>query len=163
MAQINNPYGQFQNYGNQQYSNYPQYNTGYQPMYQQYPNPQAQGYQQFQNQPLNNPQIAQRMNNSIPGRLINDVNEVAPNEVSMDGTVSFFPLKDYSCIYAKIWNSDGTIGTYKFVPEKIEQDKHVEQKPVSLDLSEVMKRFDKIENYLEDIVTTPNFKVGDSK
>ena len=49
----------------------------------------------------------------------------------MDGNISLFPLKDYSCIIAKQWNSDGTIKTLRFVPQ--------------------------IENASEDIQTNENF------
>lgn len=56
---------------------------------------------------------------SIPGRTINDPGEVTPQEVPMDGSVSLFPKNDYSCIYAKTWNKDGTITTIRFIPEPI--------------------------------------------
>lgn len=56
---------------------------------------------------------------SIPGRTINDPGEVTPQEVPMDGSVSLFPKNDYSCIYAKTWNKDGTIATIRFIPEPV--------------------------------------------
>lgn len=37
----------------------------------------------------------------------------------MDGSISLFPLGDYSTIIAKQWNSDGTIKTLRFVPEVV--------------------------------------------
>ena len=35
----------------------------------------------------------------------------------MDGQMSFFPMNDYSCIYAKVWTDDGRLRTFRFVPE----------------------------------------------
>lgn len=67
----------------------------------------------------------------IFGRVVQSESEITPNEVSMDGNISLFPLKDYSCIIAKQWNSDGTIKTLRFVPQ--------------------------IENASEDIQTNENF------
>lgn len=56
----------------------------------------------------------------IYGKVISNLQDIRPNDVSLDGSVSLFPMGDYSCIYAKAWGNDGTIQTFKFVPEKIE-------------------------------------------
>lgn len=55
----------------------------------------------------------------IPGRMVNDISEIRPNEVPMDGSVSLFPINNGSCIYVKCWSPDGTIKTMKYVPEQI--------------------------------------------
>lgn len=80
--------------------------------------PQTGGYMagnqtpnHYQNQQLNRFQ-------SIPGRAVKNLDEITPQEVPMDGSVSLFPQNDYSAIYAKTWTKDGTIATVKFVPEK---------------------------------------------
>ena len=39
-----------------------------------------------------------------------------PNDVIMDGSISLFPLSDYSAIIAKQWNANGTISTIKYIP-----------------------------------------------
>lgn len=54
----------------------------------------------------------------IPGRLVANADEITPQEVPMDGSVSLFPQNDYSAIYAKTWTKDGTIATMKFIPEQ---------------------------------------------
>ena len=59
--------------------------------------------------------------NYISSRLIKSLDEITPQEVPMDGSVSLFPMEDYSCVYAKAWNRDGTIRTVKYVPEKQEE------------------------------------------
>lgn len=53
---------------------------------------------------------------TIHGRKVNGIEDIMPNEIPMDGTVSLFPKSDFSCIFAKQWNSDGTISTVTFVP-----------------------------------------------
>ena len=63
----------------------------------------------------------------------------------MDGTVSLFPTADYKCIYAKVWNSDGTIRTLKFSPVGDSEESNPE--PSFRD--EVMARFDAIEERLD--------------
>lgn len=77
---------------------------------------------------------------SIPGRQVGDVNEITPQEVPMDGSVSLFPQQDYSCIYAKTWTKEGTIATMKFVPEQPQAA--TEQK------SPLEERLDRIEQKL---------------
>lgn len=59
--------------------------------------------------------------NYISSRLIKSLDEITPQEVPMDGSVSLFPMEDYSCVYAKAWNRDGTIRTVKYIPEKQEE------------------------------------------
>lgn len=57
------------------------------------------------------------MPSMIQGRMIQDISEVQPSEVPMDGSVSLFPRSDYTAIFAKIWDQNGNIQTFKFVPE----------------------------------------------
>lgn len=45
----------------------------------------------------------------ISGRVVQAVETINPNEVPMDGSVAFFPKQDLTEIYAKSWNTDGTI------------------------------------------------------
>ena len=52
---------------------------------------------------------------NIRGRIINSEAEILPQEIPMDGTVSLFPMADFSCIFAKKWLSNGTIETQKYV------------------------------------------------
>lgn len=73
-----------------------------------------QMYQPYQ-QPMMQQQV-QPVSVGLNGRIIDDVSTVGPNEVSMDGSVSLFPKRDMSEIYAKQWQSDGTIKTVRFVP-----------------------------------------------
>lgn len=84
----------------------------------------------------------------VPGRTVASENEIKPNEIPMDGTISLFPLSDYSAIFAKQWKSDGLIHSVKFVPAQIEEQK--QEKSFN---ETVLERLDKIEKML-----TPNVK-----
>ncbi len=75
-----------------------------------------------------NPQVGQRQNwkvyspePPVPpliGRWVNSFNEIKPQDVPMDGSICFFPQTDNSCIYAMVWDNNGRITPYRFVPEK---------------------------------------------
>ena len=90
------------------YSVYPQ---TIQPMYNDpvpY-NPSSIQFQQTQN-PTPTPNPNQNYYR-IAGKFVNNINEVLPQDVPMDGSRSVFPTQDGSKIFVKHWNPDGTIGT----------------------------------------------------
>lgn len=97
-----------------------------------------------------NPQMPSNVNaprvNTISGRVVSSPNEITPNEIPMDGTVSLFPTSDYSTIYAKAWNTNGQIETVKFVvskPEEVTTEKSDGGTKAALDA--INARLDKIE------------------
>lgn len=110
---------------------------------------------------LNQPNLTQRwpaqpMNNFIsrpyiPGRMINSIEEVMPNEVPMDGNISLFVKNDYSSIYAKAWNSDGTITTVRFVREDNSERK---DEP----FAKIMERLDNIEKSINKNQNRGNYQ-----
>jgi len=55
----------------------------------------------------------------IPGKVIGNISEVTPNDVSMGGQISLFPTSDYKTIYAKQWSNDGTIRTVEYKPVEV--------------------------------------------
>lgn len=83
---------------------------------------------------------------SVPGRVITSENEIAVNEVPMDGSVAIFPMQDMSCVIAKAWNSNGTIDTMKFVPEIRKENPENSDDPFK---TEVMSRLGNIEKMLK--------------
>ena len=85
---------------------------------------------------------------TIPGRLVNNLDEITPQEVPMDGSVSLFPQNDYSAIYAKTWTKDGTIATVKFVPEQPQMEP--QKSPLEERLDRIDQRFDKLEKMLSN-------------
>lgn len=110
--------------------------------------PQTGGYiagKQTQN-PYQNQQINRFQ--SIPGRLVNNLDEITPQEVPMDGSVSLFPQADYSAIYAKTWTKDGTIATVKFIPEQPQMEP--QKSPLEERLDRIDQRFDKLEKMLSN-------------
>lgn len=82
--------------------------------YFQQQQPQYSTYQPYQNQV---PTFRSQQTPTILGKYINNVEEIAPNEVPMDGTLAFFPKLDGSEIYAKFWDKEGKLNTIKFVQE----------------------------------------------
>lgn len=91
--------------------------------------------------PATSPQAVPPTN--LFGRMVTDISEVTPQEVPMNGSVSFFPTNDYKAVYAKCWSPDGTIQTFKFVPEQ-----QLSQEPQSDPFDEIKVRLDKIEESL---------------
>lgn len=79
-----------------------------------YPTQTTNMYQQYQQPRLDYRPIVSH----IPGHIINAPEEVRPNEIPMDGSIALFPTADFGCIYAKQWNTDGTITTVRFVKEQ---------------------------------------------
>lgn len=103
----------------------------------------------FCSNPGNNPYIWNNRFQSIPGRLVNNLDEITPQEVPMDGSVSLFPQNDYSAIYAKTWTKDGTIATVKYVPEQ-PQAATPQKSPIEERLDKIDQRFDRLEKMLSD-------------
>lgn len=84
--------------------------------------------QQANNQMMNNqyqaqPQSQQSPQNQSPtqqslvGRHINNISEVKPIEIPMDGTATYFPTFDGSSIYLRYWDQDGQIKGVRYIPE----------------------------------------------
>ncbi len=148
-------------------ANYPSYYPNnqipnYQPMYgNQFQNFQPP-YQQNMNQPqMQAPQQQfQQMPTGINGKVVPSVENITANDVPMDGSVAFFPRQDMAEIYAKSWNSDGTIKTviYKPFMDNPSNTPQSEEK-LKIGLSDeatdaFMKRFDELEKRLDDFGLT---------
>lgn len=117
------------------------------PLYNQLPN-QVSGYPTQPAFGVQN-QIASQPRPSIPGRVVNNISEVAASEVPMDGSSSIFPLSNGSRIYSKTWNSDGTIKTLSYVLE--EEQSVTQSKTDTVNISDLInRRFDSLEELLID-------------
>ena len=109
--------------------------------------PQTGGY--MAGNQATNPYQNQQPNRfqSIPGRLVNNLDEITPQEVPMDGSVSLFPQQDYSAIYAKTWTKDGTIATVKFIPEQ-PQNAESQKSPLEMRLDSIDQRLEALDKKL---------------
>lgn len=45
----------------------------------------------------------------IYGRMVNNENDIFPNQIPNDGSMAYFPTTDGNKIYARAWRPDGTI------------------------------------------------------
>lgn len=97
-------------------------------------------------QPTYQPQQRQPQSQSFIGRYVNNVDEIFPNEIAMDGSVSLFPKSDMTEIYAKAWRPDNTIQTVVYKP--IVDDKTIENDKPTISLTDVMNAL----NQLQDAV-----------
>lgn len=102
---------------NPNYNPYQMQPNGFQvPQQQYYYYPTSTPYVIPQQQQVQFPSQSQpNRQANIRGRIINSEAEILPQEIPMDGTVSLFPMADFSCIFAKKWLSNGTIETQKYV------------------------------------------------
>lgn len=85
---------------------------------------------------------------TLPGKLINNLNDIRPQNIPYDGTVAWFPASDYSCVFAKGWSDSGDrIDTIKYVPEqRANQEQQVS--PEMQLLQAIIQRQDRIEQML---------------
>lgn len=145
---INNPYQ-------------PQMMT-YTPSYNPYPYNPMQRFQEQQlpQQPVQ--QVTQQQTQAgINGRMVAAVEQIAANDVPMDGSVAFFPKQDLTEIYAKQWGADGSIKTVVYKPytesknnQDINNTENVEN--LKIDLSDestavFMQKFDEIFNKFDEL------------
>lgn len=131
------------------------FNNGYNPY--QYGYPMDLGYQQpIQNfipqqpqQIVPRPQTQPRQISTLNGRFVKSADDISPGEIAMDGTVSLFPCEDGSEIYAKCWDSNGSITTTKYVIDGTPEVKN------SFSMEEFQKetnnRLDRIEELVKSL------------
>lgn len=83
----------------------------------------------------------------IPARMTTGLDDIRPNEVPSDGTVSLFMQSDYSAVYAKAVNAQGTIDTVRYVPERPPQA----EQPKQVDISDIDKRLERMEKMISKL------------
>lgn len=84
----------------------------------------------------------------IPGKVVNSHEEIGPQDVPMNGQVSFFPKADYSEIYAKCWTNDGRIDTRVYIMKPVDEPAQVSTIATDEVLSEILSRLQTIEKKL---------------
>lgn len=119
--------------------------------------------------PSNNPfdNYMQPPQSYIPlnGRVVQHPDDILPKEVPMDGTVSLFPLNDYSAIIAKMWTNDGRLIPIKYIPEPevLPQQPNTQNRSSESNASneqmrlvlEKLDRLDEAMNLMQDFLTQP--------
>ena len=115
-----------------------QNNQGY-PM-QSFTSPSPQTPPQMMSMPQSPPSP------TLKGREVSDISEVKPGEVSMDGVWHYYPKKDGTKVYIKLWDQKGELRTFTFIPEEpvIEAQANAEQSKYD----EILRRLDDISENL---------------
>lgn len=72
---------------------------------------------QYQAQPQSQQSQTTPPAQTLIGRHINNLSEIKPIEIPMDGTATYFPTFDGSSIYLRYWDQDGQIKGTRYVPE----------------------------------------------
>lgn len=79
----------------------------------------------------------------LKGRIVDDISEVKPNEIPMDGSFCYFPQRDGKKIFVKLWNSNAQLLTFCFIPEEpvLQAQENAEKQGYE----KVLERLDEIE------------------
>ena len=144
---------------------YQQQMMTYTPGYNAYPYNPMQRFQEQQLPQQTVQQMPQQQNLQIQaginGRMVATVEQIAANDVPMDGSVAFFPKQDLTEIYAKQWGADGSIKTVVYKPytepknsQGINNIENAEN--LKIDLSDestavFMRKFDEIFNKFDEL------------
>lgn len=81
----------------------------------------------------------------INGRTITTEQEITPRDIPMDGSVTYFPLADFSAIIGKYWDDTGTLRKMCFVRAD-ESNQNGSENGVTLDM--VLAKLEEIETKL---------------
>ena len=140
-----------QNYQNNPYGVQMPYMTGYgYNTYAQMPPRFAPTVQPVQApQPVQQPVMQQTT--GLAGRFVQSAEQVVANDVPMDGSVAVFPKQDMSEIYAKQWNSDGTIQTVVYRPVTTEQPKVADPSQDKSSYDAILGRLDELSGKIDQI------------
>lgn len=85
---------------------------------------------------------------SLRGRSVASENDIRPNDIVMDGGVSFFPKDDGQAIFVKWWGSNGLIEGRVFVPAPDTTSDKVEGSNAEKKLDDILERLVRLEKRL---------------
>lgn len=84
------------------------------------------------------------------GRFINQIEDVMPKEVPMDGRPAIFPTQSLNEIYLKAWDRYGTIKTFRYILDP-DQNLNVPPPQQGADMqSQILSRLDDLEKKLSE-------------
>lgn len=108
-------------------------------------------YGQQQPQPMEMPMPQQTMPqmaiNRLNGKQVDSIEVVKATDISLDGSVNYFPLIDGSAIITKQLMKDGTSKLTIYEPKKEKDIKYV----TSDEFDKKVKDYEELEEQLEDI------------
>lgn len=86
------------------------------------------------------------------GRFINQIEEVMPREVPMDGRPAIFPTQTLEEIYLKAWDRNGTIKTFRYIldPTQVVNAPQAEVGP------NILERLEQLEQKLGEVQQSKN-------
>ena len=142
------------------YSNYPYGNPYFNSQF--YNNPYS--YQSVQPRNIQqtqvNPQVSQNNQAILQGKVVDSIDVVKATDVTLDGSVCYFPLIDGSAIITKQLQQDGTskIVVYKPIEENsnVQETKYITENDLKkeidkIDFSQFKDKFKEIDRKIEDL------------
>lgn len=109
--------------------------------------------QQFQVPQYQQPQYQPQQYQPAPalqGRIVDNVDVVKATEISLDGSVSYFPIADGSAIVTKQLQNDGTSKMVVYKPVVEETPKTVSTDELKEEITNLKKEIEKINKRLGD-------------
>lgn len=92
--------------------------------------------------------VSQQPDIPFSGRFINQIEEVMPKEVPMDGRIAIFPTQSLDMIYIKAWDKFGSIKTFRYVLDPT-QNLNAPPQPQEPDMqSQILERLEQLEKQL---------------
>ena len=136
------------------------YNS-YNPYSNQFFNPQSQNrYQPMEMSMTQQNPVQTQINrsNGLSGKLVDSIDVVKAMDISLDGSINYFPLTDNSAIVTKQLQTDGTckIVVYKPVDNKTTEVKYATQEDVDkaikkIDLSDIKDEIDALKKQIKKL------------
>lgn len=133
----------------------------YNPYSNQFFNPQSQNrYQPMEMSMTQQNPVQTQINrsNGLSGKLVDSIDVVKAMDISLDGSINYFPLTDNSAIVTKQLQTDGTckIVVYKPVDNKTTDVKYVTQEDVDkaikkIDLSDIKDDIKTLKKQVKDL------------
>lgn len=112
-------------------------NQRYQPMYQPNYNQLSQMYPQPVYQP-----------NGINGRIVDNIEVVKATEISLDGSVNYFPIADGSAIVTKQLQPDGTSKMMIYKPVVNETPRYITNDDLNNELANMKQQIEELKSKL---------------
>lgn len=133
----------------------------YNPYSNQFFNPQSQNrYQPMEMSMTQQNPVQTQINrsNGLSGKLVDSIDVVKAMDISLDGSINYFPLTDNSAIVTKQLQTDGTckIVVYKPVDNKTTDVKYATQEDVDkaikkIDLSDIKDDIKTLKKQVKDL------------